>query len=116
MENKIEKFLPIGSVVVLNSSNKTLMITGYLVSPGVGQRVYDYMACLYPEGVISTKGNIAFNHCDIKAIYAIGYSDDAQKKLVQKIKEFDKGIKRANLDEVKEIFDKNNISKDIFNI
>lgn len=115
MENKIERFLPIGSVVMTKHANKKFMITGYLVSQGAGKKVYDYIACLYPEGVISTKENIAFDHSEIKTIYAIGYSDEEQKKVIQKIKELDKSINRVNLDEVKKIFDTNNISKELFN-
>ena len=67
-----ERFLPIGSIVLLNGGTKELMITGYCIvsedalkekekNPS-GVRIYDYSACTYPEGFVRTDLNILFDH------------------------------------------------------
>ena len=74
------KYLPIGSVVMLKNGKKRLMITGYAqIDLESKNKVYDYSGCMYPEGVISTKKILLFNHEDIIQIFAIGYSDEEQK-------------------------------------
>ncbi len=86
MKDKYPKYLPIGSVVILNNGKKRLMITGYaqidLKNP---DKVYDYCGCLYPEGVISTENSLLFDHKDIDRIFCIGYSDEEQKKWSQRL-------------------------------
>lgn len=71
------KFLPIGTVVLLKNGSKKIMITGYLPSakdkPG---NVYDYSACLFPEGVISSEQTVVFNHDQINDIISEGYSNE----------------------------------------
>lgn len=87
MNQKYEKYLPIGSVVLLNEGTKRLMITGFCVVPNDDKtKVYDYSGCLYPEGVISSDQIALFNHDQIKSIYAIGYSDDEEKKFKDNLK------------------------------
>lgn len=86
--DKYEKFLPVGSVVLLNEATKRVMITGFYIKGNeIPDKVFDYIGCLYPEGVISTDKNLLFNHEDIKQIYAIGYSDDEEKKFKEKLKD-----------------------------
>lgn len=86
MNQKYEKYLPIGSVVLLENGTKRLMITGFCVVPNDDKtRVYDYSGCLYPEGVISSEQIALFNHDQIKTIYAIGYSDDEEKQFKEKL-------------------------------
>ena len=78
-----EKYLPIGSVVLLKDAKKRVMITGFAAKgKETGDKMFDYMGCLYPEGVISTDKNLLFDHKDIQQIYAIGYSDDEQKRFM----------------------------------
>ncbi|MBE6152435.1 MAG: DUF4176 domain-containing protein [Firmicutes bacterium] len=87
MNEKYEKYLPLGSVVLLKEAKKRVMITGYLIqSPQFGEKVFDYVGCLYPEGVISHDKNLLFDHKDIHQIFAIGYSDDEQKEYAEKLK------------------------------
>ena len=87
MENNVyEKFLPVGSVVLLKEAKKKLMITGFcLVSKQNVDKVYDYCACIYPEGVISSERSILFNHNQIEKVFAIGYSDDDDKEYRKKL-------------------------------
>ena len=73
-----EKYLPIGSVVRLVNGTKKIMIFGRKqkqVPPG---RIWDYVACLYPEGNLSEKYNVFFNHSEIEEIYFVGYEDDEE--------------------------------------
>lgn len=85
---KEEKFLPIGSVVLLKNAKKRLMITGYLtVDMENMEKVYDYCGCLFPEGIINTKNTLMFNHGDIEKIYCIGYEDDEEKEFMTKIRD-----------------------------
>ena len=66
-----DKFLPIGSVVLLDGGTKKLMITGFC--PVVGVKIYDYCGCLYPEGIISSDQNCVFEHSQIKDIVFVGH-------------------------------------------
>ena len=78
MEIKPEKFLPIGSVVTLINGTKKLMIFGRFqkqVPPG---KIWDYVACLYPEGNLDEKHNVFFNHFEIDNVFFVGYKDDEE--------------------------------------
>lgn len=77
-----EKYLPIGSVVLLKGAKKRLMITGFYVKAKTGDddTIYDYSGSLYPEGVISSDENCVFNHDQIDKIYFLGYVDEEEKK------------------------------------
>lgn len=87
MNQKYEKYLPIGSVILLNGGTKRLMITGFCIVPNDDKnKVFDYSGCLYPEGVISSDQIALFNHDQIKTIYAIGYSDEEEKQFKEKLK------------------------------
>ena len=83
-----EKFLPVGTVVLLKDGTKRVMITGFAAkSKETGDKVFDYMGCLYPEGIISSENNLLFNHDQIKDLYYIGYVDDEWKKVEKQLKE-----------------------------
>lgn len=92
-----EKYLPIGSVVLLEEGKKRIMVTGYAAKGReAGDKMYDYIGCLYPEGVISSDQNILFDHDKIKEIYYIGYIDNEWKELEPKLKEAVKKIQDQN--------------------
>lgn len=92
-ENKIpEKFLPIGTVVVLKGGKKELMIISYCIIPtgeaydasgkvDVQNKMYDYGACTYPEGMITSDQLFAFNQENIEKVVFTGYQTDAQKEI-----------------------------------
>ena len=83
-----EKYLPIGSVVLLKDAKKRVMITGFVAqAQETGDKVFDYMGCLYPEGVISSEQNLLFNHEQIDKIFYIGYSDEEWISVHEKLKE-----------------------------
>lgn len=76
-----EKYLPIGTVVMLRGGTKRAMITGFCaISENDLNNEYDYSGCLYPEGFVSTDQILLFNHDQIDKIYYMGLSDDEDKK------------------------------------
>lgn len=83
---KYEKYLPIGSVVLLKNAKKRLMITGFCVIPNDGEEEYDYSGCLYPEGIISSDEVAVFNHNQIEKVYSAGFSDEEEKEFKEKLK------------------------------
>lgn len=85
---KYEKYLPIGTVVLLKNGQKRVMITGFCAIPGDDtKKVYDYIGCLYPEGFISSSQNLLFDHDQIEKLYYLGYSDDEEKEFKKKLKD-----------------------------
>ncbi len=83
-----EKYLPIGTVVLLKEGTKRLMITGYcMASPSDPKNIFDYAGCLFPEGFILDKKVALFNHDEIEKIDHLGLEDDEQKEFIQKLKE-----------------------------
>lgn len=93
MENSNEKFLPIGTVVLLKGAKKRLMITGFCsYDEEKRDKAYDYTGCLYPEGIITSKQMALFDHSQIEKIFYLGYSDDE-----------DKAFKKAMIEELKKL-------------
>lgn len=83
-----DKFLPIGSVVLLEGATKRIMITGFCVTPNDNpEKMFDYSGCLYPEGVLTSDQVALFNHNQIKQVFALGYSDEEEKSFKEKLKE-----------------------------
>lgn len=85
--NNMEKYLPIGTVVLLKNGKKRVMVAGFAASsPEAGDKIYDYIGCLYPEGILSSDKNLVFDHEQIDQIYYIGYKDEEWKTVEEKIK------------------------------
>lgn len=59
------KFLPIGSICLINNTKH--MIVGY------NQNNYEYVSVLYPEGINQQMELHYFNHADIVELFALGY-------------------------------------------
>ena len=86
------KLLPIGSVVLLKEGKKEIMITGFfVVSEEEKDKVYDYSACLYPEGIITSNQNLLFNHDQISKILHVGYVIEEERNFKTTLNE---GIKK----------------------
>ena len=78
----IEKFLPIGSVVMLKDATKELMIIGYCMkSEENGDKIYDYLGCVYPIGYISPEVNFLFDHESIDNVLYKGF--EKEKKAIE---------------------------------
>lgn len=87
-----EKYLPIGTVVTLKGATKEIMVIGYLPMVGDKKEVYDYSACTFPEGVLSSDKTLAFNHDQIEKINFVGLENDESKKFDETIKKMIKGF------------------------
>lgn len=87
-EQTQEKYLPIGTVVMLKGGEKRLMITGFcIVTEENKNKVYDYLGCAYPEGIFNPKQGFMFDHNQIDKIYHMGLIDDEEKNFKVKLKE-----------------------------
>lgn len=85
-----EKYLPLGSLVLLKGAKKKVMVIGFMASSNETEdKVFDYMGCMYPEGVLSSDQTLVFNHEQIDQIYYMGYSDEEEKNFKNKIKELE---------------------------
>ena len=119
---KREKFLPIGSVVLLNGGKKKIMITGFCsISSDDKTRVYDYSGCIYPEGYLSSNQICLFDHEQIEDIYFIGYENEEETEFKKQLNEvFEDFKERAkNFDEeleeedLEEDIEEDNITENI---
>lgn len=82
----MEKYLPIGTVVMLKGGSKRIMISGFCcVSDNDDSKVYDYTGCLFPEGFLSSSKNLLFNHEQIDKVYYLGLQDDEEKLFKEKL-------------------------------
>lgn len=87
-----EKFLPLGTVVLLNGATKRIMITGYCSAvPENPEKTYDYVGCLFPEGNLAGEEVALFDHNQIGTIAHMGLVDDEfnnfDKEMKQLLKE-----------------------------
>lgn len=78
----MEKFLPIGSIVKVDETNKLYMIAGYLPTVSDGA-MREYTALRYPMGAVSSKVFAFFNREDIKEVVHQGYEDKAFHALME---------------------------------
>lgn len=83
-----EKYFPIGTVVMLKGGTKRCMIIGFCaMAEDNNEKVYDYSACIYPEGLISSNQTLLFDHNQIAQVFHFGLSDDEDKQFKVKLKE-----------------------------
>ena len=96
MDNVIEKgekYLPLGTVVMLKGGSKRAMITGFCsVAEEEKAKVYDYSGCIFPEGYLSSNQICLFNHDQIETIYHKGLVDDEEIEFKKKLNELTKMI------------------------
>lgn len=67
--------LPIGSIVLLKGAEQRVMIVGRIVAMEGDDTVFDYCACLYPEGLSTAEQMVFFNRDAIELVYFIGFQD-----------------------------------------
>ena len=89
-----EKFLPLGTIVLLKGGTKRIMICGYCVSSKeIQNQIFDYCGCLYPEGFLSADKTLLFNHDQISKVYYLGYQDEEENVFQNKLKDIVSMIK-----------------------
>jgi len=85
--NNYKKYLPIGTIVNLKSDKKNLMISGFCIISQDDNKMYDYIACLYPEGMLDPNKSIVFDHHEIENVHFLGYINDEEKKFKTELQE-----------------------------
>ena len=79
-EAGLDKYLPKGQRS--KNGSKKLMIIGRVQIDGNTGTIYDYAACLYPEGNLSLNHTFLFNNEDIDTIIFDGYKDEEETKFL----------------------------------
>ncbi len=82
-----EKYLPVGTVVLLKDGKQYMAITGYKVRDDM-YNVYDYCGCIFPVGY-TTPSHGVFNHNQIQEVAFEGYRDESFEELNKKLIEYD---------------------------
>jgi len=75
------KYLPIGTVVTLVNGTKPIMIYGRKQLQQGNKKIWDYVACLYPEGNLGDEYNVFFQHEEIKNVYHYGMESTDESRL-----------------------------------
>ena len=67
--------LPIGSIVRLKGAERKLMVCGRIVCNEKADQIYDYVGCIYPQGIIGSSEMYFFNRDGIEEYHFIGFQD-----------------------------------------
>lgn len=68
----VEKYLPVGTIVHLFNGKKNVMVCGFCIISKEDGKMYDYVGCLYPEGMVSSEFNLLFNHEQVQDVLHMG--------------------------------------------
>ncbi len=85
----MKKYLPIGSVVLLKDSKKRIMIVGVRQKQVDSDKVWDYSACLYPEGILDPERLYLFDAEQIERLYFVGFQDGEGLSFQEKLNHLD---------------------------
>lgn len=81
-----EKYLPIGSVVLLENGSKRVMVNGFCaIDPKNPQKIFDYSGVLFPEGSLSSDQALLFDHYQISRIDHLGLEDQEEQAFKVKL-------------------------------
>lgn len=72
----MNKYLPIGSVVILKDGKRKLIIIGIDQVAKEDGKVYEYCSCVYPYGYLSSDELFLFNSDKIDKVVFEGYKDE----------------------------------------
>ena len=76
-----EGLLPIGSVVRLIGSERNFMIVATcVIKDDEKKEVFDYAACIFPEGFTDSDNMFLFNRDQIDDIFCVGYMTEESEK------------------------------------
>lgn len=88
MNGTRDKYLPVGSVVLLQNGTKRVMINGFCtMDASKPDKVYDYSGVLFPEGSLSSDQTLLFDHSQIVRIDHIGLEDAEEQAFKVKLNE-----------------------------
>ena len=72
----MKKYLPLGSIVTLKESERKMLIIGR--SQVCNDVLYDYSACLFPEGYLGKDQLYVFNNEDVDILYYVGMQNEEE--------------------------------------
>ena len=79
------EILPLGTVVLLKDATRYLVVIGYSIVAQGEEKVWDYLGCPYPVGVVSTNSNLLFDKEQIDKVVHWGFSDEEGEKFRNQI-------------------------------
>lgn len=86
MDYKLEgKVLPLGSVVLLKNAEKYIVVIGYAIKTEGEDKIWDYLGCAYPFGVISSDSNLLFDSKEIGKVIFTGFSDEEGERFREQV-------------------------------
>ena len=95
-----EKYLPIGTVVLLKGGRKRAMITGFCsVAQENQEKIYDYSGCVYPEGYLSSNQVCLFDHNQKKKIFFLGFEDEEEVAFKDKLNKIVASVENGTAEE-----------------
>lgn len=84
--DKGTELLPIGTVVLIEAIVQPIMIYGRMQQQAdQEEKVWEYVACPYPQGHISDETNVFFNHEQIKQVIFKGFESEGEKLMKEKL-------------------------------
>ncbi len=84
-----EKYLPIGTIVLIKGSEKKIMVSGFLrMQASNKDTIFDYCGIPYPEGYKGSLETILFNHNQILEVCHIGFITEDYNIYNSKLKAF----------------------------
>lgn len=86
------EFLPVGSIVLLKGATRPVVIIGFTVKEENNDKIWDYLGCAYPFGVMGEDKNLLFQRDDIEKIIQKGYTDEEGNKYLKLLEESMKQI------------------------
>ncbi len=88
MNEQYGKYLPVGTVVLLQNGTKRIMINGFCtMDANKPDKVYDYSGVLFPEGSLSSDQTLLFDHSQIVRIDHLGLQDQEEAEFKVKLNE-----------------------------
>ncbi|WP_099586255.1 DUF4176 domain-containing protein, partial [Pseudomonas sp. 2822-17] len=76
--SKTDELLPIGTVVLVDFVEQAIMIYGRKQKQADSEKLWDYVACPYPQGHISEETNVFLNHESIKNVVFKGLETEGE--------------------------------------
>lgn len=81
-----EKFLPVGTVVLLKGGKKRVMIIGFCAMAKEKEgKIFDYCGCIYPEGLMASNQTCMFDHSQIEKVFYKGLVDEEETEFKGKL-------------------------------
>ena len=82
-------YYPIGTLVLLKEGTVKVLIIGYKVKEANSDKVYDYLGCAYPIGVLKSDQNLLFDKEKIDKVIHLGYKDEEFDLIEEQLKIID---------------------------